>query len=128
MHCSFPLYSAEKCNISLRTTGNRRNCNCHDTLLPLSYLDYQRGDKRSSLREGIVWGSHSCHHVMAAETLFLNSCHHVVAKFWARVLCSLAAEDACFRMRITLGVVLIRSLVFHICFPECSRNGSGVRP
>ena len=24
-----------------------------------------------------------------------------------------------FRMRITLGVVLIRSLVFHICVPEC---------
>ena len=36
---------------------------------------------------------------MAAETLFLNSCQHVVANFWARVLCSLAAEDACFRMR-----------------------------
>ena len=37
--------------------------------------------------------------------------------FWARVLCSLAAEAACFRMRITLGVVLIRSLVFHVCVP-----------
>ena len=36
---------------------------------------------------------------MAAETLFLNSCHHVVANYWVRVLCSLAAEDACFRMR-----------------------------
>ena len=47
---------------------------------------------------------------------------------WARVLCSLAAEDACFRMWITLGVVLICSLVFHVCVPECSRNGSGVRP
>ena len=40
---------------------------------------------------------------------------------WARVLCNLAAEDACFRMRITLGVVFILSLVFHICDPECVR-------
>ena len=66
--------------------------------------------------------------VTAAETLFLNSCHRVVANFWVRVLCSLAAEDACFRMNITLGVDLIHSLVFHVCVPECSRNGSGVRP
>ena len=66
--------------------------------------------------------------VMAAETLFLNPCHHVRANFWARVLCSLAAEDACFRMKIALGVVLNRSLVFHVCLPECSRNASGVRP
>ena len=67
--------------------------------------------------------------VMAADTLFVNNpCHFVVANFWSRILCSLAAEDACFRMRITLGVVLIRSLVFHVCVPECSWNGSGVRP
>ena len=51
----------------------------------------------------------------------------VTTIFWAKVLCSLTAEDACFRMRITLGVVLIRSLVFHVCVPECSRNGSGMR-
>ena len=52
----------------------------------------------------------------------------VRARFYARVFCSLAAEDSCFRMRNTLGVVLIRSLVFHVCVSECSRNGSGVRP
>ena len=52
----------------------------------------------------------------------------VMADFWARVLCSLAAEDACFRIRIILGVVLIRSLVFHVCVSECSRKGFGVRP
>ena len=51
-----------------------------------------------------------------------------MANFWARTLYSLPAEDACFRMRITLGVVLIRSLVFHVCVSECSGNGSGVRP
>ena len=48
--------------------------------------------------------------------------------FLAKVLSSLAAEDACFRKRITLGVVLIGSLVFHVCVPECSRNGFGMRP
>ena len=50
----------------------------------------------------------------------------VVANFWARVLCSLAAEDACFRMSITLGVVLIRSLVCAKCVPGRVRSGSGV--
>ena len=54
-----------------------------------------------------------------------------MADFWARgrarVLCSLAAEGAWFRMRITLGIVLIRSLVFHLfrnvlgTVPECVR-------
>ena len=53
---------------------------------------------------------------------------YVTTVFWARVLCSLAAEDACFRMRITLGVVLIRSLFSTFVFrnvpgtvPECAR-------
>ena len=44
--------------------------------------------------------------------------------FLARVLCSLASEEACFRMRVTHGVVLIRSLVIHVCVSECFRNGS----
>ena len=52
----------------------------------------------------------------------------VMFNFWATVLCCLAAEDACFRMRITLRVVLIRSLAFQYCVSECSQNGSGVRP
>ena len=62
---------------------------------------------------------------MAAETLFLNSCHHLAAIFWARVLCSLAAEDACFRMRITPGVVpWFSTFVFRNVsqtVPECVR-------
>ena len=33
-----------------------------------------------------------------------------------------------FRMVIILGTILIWFLVFHLCVPECSRNGSGVRP
>ena len=52
----------------------------------------------------------SSHHVVAVACLFVNSCHHVVAFFWARVLCHLTAEEVRFRMRIILGVVLIRSL------------------
>ena len=49
----------------------------------------------------------------------------VVAIFWARVSCRLVVEDACFRMRITLGVVLIRSLVSAKCVPGRIRSGSG---
>ena len=33
-----------------------------------------------------------------------------------------------FRMRIILGTILIWFLVLHVCVPECSRNGSGMRP
>ena len=33
-----------------------------------------------------------------------------------------------FRMRIILGTSLIWFLVFLVCVPECSRNGSGKRP
>ena len=39
----------------------------------------------------------------------------VLAIFWARFSCRLALEDTCLRMRITLGVVLIRSLVCAKC-------------
>ena len=49
-----------------------------------------------------------------------------MAIFWARVSCSLALKDARFKMRITLGVVLIRSLVCTVCVPGCLRGGSGV--
>ena len=70
----------------------------------------------------------SCHHVTTVTNFSCKSCHHVTTIFWAKVLCSLAAEDICFRTKITLGVVLIRSLVFHVCVPECSRNVSGTFP
>ena len=56
----------------------------------------------------------------------VNSCHHVVAIFWANFLCCLATEDACFSMRITLGVVLIRSLVWTKCVPGHFWSGSPV--
>ena len=38
----------------------------------------------------------------------------------------LVVEDACFRMRITLGVVLIRFLACTESVPEGFRSGSGV--
>ena len=47
---------------------------------------------------------------------------------WVNWMTGLTDGGSHFRMRITLGVVLIRSLVFHAWVPECSRNGSGVRP
>ena len=50
----------------------------------------------------------------------------VVAIFWAKVLCRLVVENACFRMKITLGVVLICSLVCAICVLGRLRSGSGV--
>ena len=50
----------------------------------------------------------------------------VMTIFWARVSCRLALKEACVRMRITLGIVLIRSLVCAICVPGRLRSGSGV--
>ena len=47
---------------------------------------------------------------------------------WVNWMTGLTNGGSHFRMKITLEVVLIRSLVFHVCVPECSRNGSGVRP
>ena len=49
----------------------------------------------------------------------------VVAIFWARVLCHLAVEEASFRMKIILGVVLIRSLACIQCVPGGLQSGSG---
>ena len=66
----------------------------------------------------------SCHHVVAVANLFRNSCHHVVAIFWARVLRHLVVQNACFRIRILLGVVLIRSLACTQCVPGPLRSGS----
>ena len=62
----------------------------------------------------------------AVFDFLLNSCHHVLAIFWARVLRHLVVKDARFRMRITLGVVLIRSLVCTQCVPGHFRSGSEV--
>ena len=58
----------------------------------------------------------------------MNSCHHVVAIFWARVSRRLVVEDACFRIRITLRFVIIRSLVYSVCVPGRLRSSSGVIP
>ena len=68
----------------------------------------------------------SCHHVLAVACLFVNSCHHVEAIFWARVLCYLAVEEARFRTRIILGVLLVRSLACVKRVPGWLRSGSGV--
>ena len=50
----------------------------------------------------------------------------VVTVFWARVLCHLVVEEARFWMRVTLGVNLIRSLVFTKHVPGRLRSGSGM--
>ena len=58
--------------------------------------------------------------VLTHLTLSLNSHCHAVAIFLARV------EGARFRMRVTLGVILIRSLVYTTHIPGRLRSGSGV--
>ena len=62
----------------------------------------------------------------AVSGFLVNSCHRVVAIFWARVLCCLSREDAFFRMRITLGVVLICSVVCARCVLGRLRSSSGL--
>ena len=47
----------------------------------------------------------------------------VVGVIWVRILRSLTLRYACFRKKITLRVVLIRSLVCAICVPGCLRSG-----
>ena len=59
-------------------------------------------------------------------SLSLNSCHHVVVLVWARVLCRLVVEEARFRMRVTLGVTLIRSLDITKHVLGHHRSGSGM--
>ena len=59
-------------------------------------------------------------------TLFSLRFKGDVAIFWARVLCHLVVEDACSRMRVTLGVILIRSLAYTKYVPGRLRRGSRV--
>ena len=62
-------------------------------------------------------------HQFSLETFHLLT---VMAVFWARVLCHLVVEEARFRMRVTLGVNLIRSLAYTKHIPGRLRSGSGV--
>ena len=59
--------------------------------------------------------------VRTLGSLFYNSRHRVMslACVWVNGMTGLANGGSHFRMRITLGVVLIRSLVFHVCVSEC---------
>ena len=62
----------------------------------------------------------------ASIDFLVNSCHQVLAVFWAKVSRRLVVKDACFRMRISLGVVLFRTLVFAMSVPGRLWSGSGV--
>ena len=94
----------------------------------IEFLDKFFFERNKNFKERIFWppGNSVFLSFLSPKSMKLGL-ETVTTIFWASVLCSLAAEDACFRMRITLGVVLIRSLVFHVCVPECSRNGFGMR-
>ena len=61
------------------------------------------------------------------NVILCNCARKIVAVvFWASVSCRLAVEETRFRMRIILGVVLIRSLVISQYAPGGLRSGSGV--
>ena len=62
----------------------------------------------------------------AASDFLVNSSHHVLAILWAGVSRRLVLEDAFFRMRITLGVDSLPSLVCVECSTGRLRSGSGV--
>ena len=62
----------------------------------------------------------SCHHFLTNCTLSLDSRRHVAAILSAR------GGEARFRMRVNLGVILIRSLVYTKHVPGLFRSGSGV--
>ena len=49
-----------------------------------------------------------------------------MAAFRARVLCHLVVEEARFSLRVTLGVILIRSLVYTKHVPGRLGSDSGV--
>ena len=64
--------------------------------------------------------------LLKIERSHVNIALAVTAIFLPRVSCRLVAEDACFRMRITPEVVLIRSPVCTKCVPGHIRSGSGM--
>ena len=47
---------------------------------------------------------------------------------WVSWMTGLTDGGSHFRMTIILGTIVIWFLVFYVCVPECSGNGSGVRP
>ena len=73
-----------------------------------------------------VWRGVSLAPVVAIDTLSLNSCRHVEGIFSVRVLCRLVVQEARFRMSVTLGFILLRSLVITKHIPGRLRSGSGL--
>ena len=71
-----------------------------------------------------------CHHVRTIANLFWTSYHHVrsLVCVWVNWMTGFKDGESHFRMRMIVGTILIWFLVLHVSVPECSRNGSGVRP
>ena len=61
---------------------------------------------------------------LGLKILSLSEC--VVSFLWASVLCHPVIEEACFRMRVTLGVILICSPTYTKHVAGRIRSGSGV--
>ena len=94
----------------------------------LLYFDCRRVDSTAVF--GLI--CRVCFHLLAwrcsrgAVSDCLNSCHLVVAVIMARVSSSQTLRDACFRMRVTMEAILIRSFVCANGVPGYFRCGSGV--
>ena len=71
-------------------------------------FEYQQKKKISQILK-YSWNYFLCNRHSSNFSSFFSA-SSVVIIFWARVLCHLTVEEARFRMRIILGVVLIRSL------------------
>ena len=132
----FPVERWHRCPEGLWQFGNSVNivmevwrivvvCQLLKVLQTLVCFNRRRGILTAELRltGRVVLFLLSCRCARGAVSdFFVNSCHHVVAVLWA--LRSLVVEDACFRMRITLGVILIRSLAQTECVPGRLRGSS----
>ena len=90
------------------------------------YYFFLRWFANAKLLFQVTFDFFSSSSMLASTFYWLTAVTVVVAIFWARVLCRLVVEDARFRMRISLGVVLIRSLACTECVPGRIRSGSGV--
>ena len=134
---SFPVKRWHRCGEWLLQLGNAINVvmkNCRFVFVcrllkvqqKLVGFDCRRGvltaDLQLNGRELFLLVSWRCTGGAVCDFLG-NSCHHVVAVFRARFLCHQSLQGARSRLRITLGVFLIRSLVGAICVPGCLRSG-----
>ena len=87
---------------------------------------YMRSDNKE--RFLALLPPHKIHFLKVSLQWLILGTITVMGVVWAKILRCLALRDPCLRMRITLAVVFIRSLVYSMCVPERLRSESGVAP